>query len=72
MVGYNVAHIDKNIDKTSGIYFAKYYGQGGGWCRGKIMKNEAVSNTMKKKEKGKQERVIFLLIYGTLLLIILY
>ena len=40
-----------------GIYYAKYYGQGGGeWCRGKKMKNEAVRNKMKKKEKGKKEK----------------
>ena len=68
-----------------GIYYAKYYGQGGGiWCREKKMKNEAVRNKMKKKEKGKKGkgerkkkkrkrgRDIFLLIYGTLLLIIVY
>ena len=48
------------------------------------MKNEAVRNKMKKKEKGKKGkgerkkkerkrgRDIFLLIYGTLLLIIVY
>ena len=48
------------------------------------MKNEAVGNKMKKKEKGKRKkgkgkrrkgkrgRDIFLLIYGTLLLIIVY
>ena len=53
---------------------------GGKWCRRK-MKNEAVR---KKKEKGerkkgerkkkkrKRDRVIFLLIYCTLLLIIVY
>ena len=71
--------------QNRGIYYAKYYGQGGGkWCRGKKMKNEAVRNKMKKKEKGKKEkgerkkkkrkrgRDIFLLIYGTLLLIIVY
>ena len=41
---------------------------------GKKMKNEAVGNKMKKKEKEEKEkgRVIFLLIYGTLLLIIVY
>ena len=46
---------------------------------GKKMKNEAVGNKMKKNEKGerknkerKRGRVIFLLIYGTLLLIIVY
>ena len=40
----------------------------GKWCRGK---NEVVR---KKKEKGerKRGRVIFFLIYGTLLLIIVY
>ena len=38
---------------------------------GKKMKNEAVSNKTKKKEKEEKERgVIFLLIYGTLLLIL--
>ena len=38
-----------------GIYYAKYYGQGGGkWCRGKKMKNEAVRNKMKKKGKRKK------------------
>ena len=43
------------------------------------MKNKAVSNKMKKKEKGKRkkgkgkgESDFFLLIYGTLLLIIVY
>ena len=66
---------------TRGIYCAKYYGQGG-WGKngaGEKMKNEAVRNKMKKKEKGerkkkkrKRGRVIFLLIYGTLLLIIVY
>jgi len=42
-------------------------------CRGKT-KNEAVRNKMKKKEKEerKRGRVIFLFIYGTLLLIIVY
>ena len=40
-----------------GIYYAKYYGQGGGekkWCRGKKMKNEAVRNKMKKEGKRKK------------------
>ena len=41
---------------------------------GKKMRHEAVWNKMKKKEKGerKRGRVIFLLIYGKLLLIIVY
>ena len=67
--------------------FAKFYGQGGWekkWWRGKKMKNEAVRNKMKKKEngerkkgkgkrrKGKGGEWFFLLIYGTLLLIIVY
>ena len=68
-----------------GIYYAKYYGQVGGNGAGKKkMKNEAVRNKMKKKEKGKKGkgerkkkkrkrgRDIFLLIYATLLLIIVY
>ena len=50
-----------------GIYYAKYYGQGGGeMVPGKKMKNEAVGNKIKKKEKGerkekkrKRGRVIF-------------
>ena len=53
--------------------------RGGGIVPGKKMKNEAVRNKMKKKEKGEEKnkkrkrgRVIFLLIYGTLLLIIVY
>ena len=53
--------------------------RGGGMVPGKKMKNEAVGNKMKKKEKGerkkkkrKRGRVIFLLIYGILLLIIVY
>ena len=56
----------------------------GGNGAGEKLKNEAVRNKMKKKEKGKKgkgERKkkkrkrgkdIFLLIYGTLLLIIVY
>ena len=39
-----------------GIYYAKYYGQGGEMVPGKKMKNEAVRNKMKKKEKGKKEK----------------
>ena len=40
-----------------GIYCAKYYGQGGGeMVPGKKMKNEAVGNKMKKKEKGKRKK----------------
>jgi len=58
--------------------------RGGEMVPGKKMKNEAVRNKMKKKEKGKKGkgerkkkkrkrgRDIFLLIYGTLLLIIVY
>ena len=46
-----------SIDNCRGIYCAKYYGQGGGgmvpW---KKMKNEAVGNKMKKKEKGKRKK----------------
>ena len=68
--------------KPRGIYCAKYYGQRG-WKKkmvpGKKIKNEAVRNKRKKKEKGerkkkkrKRGRVIFLLIYGTLLLIIVF
>ena len=58
----------------AGVYIVT---RGGEWCREKKMKNEAVGNKMKKKEKGewkkkkrKRGRVIFLLIYGTLLLFI--
>ena len=41
-----------------GIYCAKYYDQGGGgeMGRGKKMKNEAVGNKMKKKEKGERKK----------------
>ena len=47
-----------HIKVGRGIYCAKYYGQGGEkkWCRGKKMKNEAVGNKMKKKEKGKRKK----------------
>ena len=31
-------------------------GGGGKWGRGKKMKNEAVGNKMKKKEKGKRKK----------------
>ena len=46
----------------------------GGNGAGEKMKNEAVRNKMKtrKKKERKRGRVIFLLIYGTLLLIIVY
>ena len=45
----------QNINR--GIYCTKYYGQGWGkCCRGKKMKNEAVGNKMKKKEKGKRKK----------------
>ena len=48
--------------------------RGGGMVPGKKMKNEAVRNKMKKKEKEEKEKgeSDFLLIYGTLLLIIAY
>ena len=40
-----------------GIYFAKYYGKGGGeWCWVKKNENEAVRNKMKKKEKGERKK----------------
>ena len=50
-------HVSVGQFAGRGIYCAKYYGQGGGkWCRGKKMKNEAVGNKMKKKEKGKRKK----------------
>ena len=72
-------NVDHDIDqeKKSGVYILKNsMTRGGGGCR---EKNEAVRNKMKKKGKGerkkkkrKRGRFIFLLIYGTLLLIIVY
>ena len=57
-----------------GIYFAKYSWIKGGMVPGEKMKNEAVRKKEekgeRKKKKRKRGRVIFLLIYGTLLLII--
>ena len=67
-----------------GYIFCKILWLGRGeWCREKRKENEAVRNKMKKKEKGKRKKgkerekkrkggVIFLLIYGTLLLTIVY
>ena len=69
----------KLITLTKGYIFCKILWLGEGDGARKKMKNEAVSNKMKKKEKGKRGkkkkkrkrgRVIFLLIYGILLLII--
>ena len=44
------------IYSIRGIYFAKYYGGGGGkkWLLGK--KTEGVGEKMKKKGKGKKEK----------------
>ena len=38
------------------MYCAKYNGQGGGNGAGKKMKNEAVGNKAKKKEKGERKK----------------
>ena len=66
------------------MYKIQWPGGGRNGAVNKIKMNEAVRNKMKKKEKEKEEkgerkkkkrkrgRVIFLLIYGTLLLIIVY
>ena len=69
----------------TGVYIVQNtMARGGEIGPGKKMKNEAVRNKMKKKEKGKKGkgerkkkkrkrgRDIFLLIYATLLLIIVY
>ena len=45
--------------EVRGIYFAKYYGGGGGkknGCWGKKMKTEGVVKKMKKKGKGEREK----------------
>ena len=68
-----------------GYIFCKILWLGGGNGAGKKRKeNEAVRNKMKKKEKGKRKKgkerekkgkggvIFFLLIYGTLLLTIVY
>ena len=67
------------VEKYAGVYIVQTTMARGGNCAGEKMKNEAVRNKMKKKEKGegkkkrrKRGRVIFLLIYGTLLMIIVY
>ena len=41
-----------------GIYFAKYYGGGGGvkWLLGGKMKTEGVGGKKKKKRKGEKEK----------------
>ena len=66
-------------DVFAGVYISHNIMGRGGNGAGEKMKNEAVRNKMKKKEKGegkkkrrKRGRVIFLLIYGTLLMIIVY
>ena len=41
---------------SRGMYCAKYIGQGGGNGAGKKMKNEAVGNKAKKKEKGERKK----------------
>ena len=55
-----------------GIYFAKYYGQEKNEKWGSEEQNEKEGKRGKEKEEKERGRVIFLLIYGTLLLIIVY
>ena len=43
------------VEKYAGVYIVQNTMARGGWYRGK-MKNEAVGNKMKKKEKGERKR----------------
>ena len=59
-IGGACSHILRNRPHSfRGIYFAKYYGKGGGkWCRGK-MKNEAVRKKGKENEEKNRESDFF-------------